>query len=95
MGIKRECSNTDKVKIVVKEVRGRECPLGFKKGDEFLVEGPIIPFGMCAWAWQAIYPVVVVLRFKGTIPWEKDQKRAVLCCPDASNTIIFEIRAES
>ncbi len=95
MAAKKECANTDKVRIFVKEIRGGECPLGFKKGDEFLVEGPTIPSGMCAWAWQAIYPFVVALRFKGEIPWEKDRKRASICCPDANNTVVFEINAES
>lgn len=78
MRTKKECSKMNKVKIEVIEVRGGECPLGYKVGDKFQVKGPAVPSGMCAWAWQSIFPVVTTLRFKGIIPWEEDQKKLFL-----------------
>ena len=68
------------------------CEAGHKVGDEFVI-GNITPTGMCSWAFHAIFPFVTVLQFGGSFPWENDaDKVANIACPDAGNTVVFELR---
>ncbi len=81
------------VTIKVKEILGKgECSYGLKPGDSWMVTGEEIPPRMCAWAFQAIFPFLTVLRFGGEFPWEEDKDTAVVCCPDPHNPVVFELR---
>jgi uncharacterized repeat protein (TIGR04076 family) len=76
------------------EVRGRHgpgnCSYGHRQGEVFEV-GEVCP-AMCAWAFNALFPFAAVLRFGGSLPWEKDSSRAMVCCPDPDNTVVFELK---
>lgn len=76
------------------EVRGRHgpgnCSYGHRQGEVFEV-GEVCP-AMCAWAFNALFPFAAVLRFGGSLPWEKDPSRAMVCCPDPDNTVVFELK---
>lgn len=75
------------------EVRGRHgpgrCSYGHSQGEVFEV-GEVCP-SMCTWAFNALFPFATVLRFGGSLPWEKDPKRAMVSCPDPDNTVVFEL----
>jgi uncharacterized repeat protein (TIGR04076 family) len=65
--------------------------VGHKAGDEFPI-GDITPAGMCAWAFYALFPFASVLQFGGSFPWEDDQDKNVVACPDPANPVVFELR---
>lgn len=81
----------------VAEVRGRQgpgtCSYGHRVGAEWEL-GESCPPGLCAWAFNSLYPFATVLRFGGTLPWEPDLARARVSCPDPDNTVVFELRLE-
>jgi uncharacterized repeat protein (TIGR04076 family) len=68
-----------------------QCVAGHKVGDEFVI-GDVVPNGMCAWAFYALFPFVSGLQAGGTFPWEKDGDTATVACPDADNPVVFELR---
>lgn len=79
----------------VLEIRGPDgpgrCSYGHVVGDEWEI-GETCPPGLCAWAFNALYPFATVLRFGGTLPWEPENGRARVCCPDPDNNVVFELR---
>jgi uncharacterized repeat protein (TIGR04076 family) len=79
----------------VVEIRGRhgsgKCSYGHKHGEVFEI-GEVCP-SICAWAFNALFPFATVLRFGGSLPWEKDPGRATVSCPDPDNTVVFELKA--
>lgn len=81
----------------VAEVRGRQgpgtCSYGHRVGAEWEL-GESCPPGLCAWAFNSLYPFATALRFGGTLPWEPDPARARVSCPDPDNTVVFELRLE-
>ena len=81
-----------RVQITITDIQGRgKCPLGFKKGDTWLIGSYITPTKFCMEAWHAVYPRVRTMRFGGEHPFgESDVHWA--CCPDFINPVVFEIR---
>lgn len=77
---------------VVKILEKGVCSYGHKTGDVFVVEANEQPFGLCAWAFNSIFPFLTVLRFGGDFPWEEEAGKAVACCPDPHNPVVFELR---
>ena len=67
------------------------CEAGHKVGDEFIL-GMATPPGMCPYAYQAIFAPSEVLKFGGSLPWEKDPDKAHAACPDADNPVVIELR---
>ena len=67
------------------------CEVGHKVGDEIVIE-QCTPTGMCSWAFYAIFPFAEVLQFGGKFPWEEDQNKTTVACPDPMNPVIFELR---
>lgn len=67
------------------------CEAGHKVNDEFLI-GQQTPCGLCSWAFYTLFPFAEVLQFGGAFPWEKDQDKTTVACPDPSNPVVFEIR---
>jgi uncharacterized repeat protein (TIGR04076 family) len=67
-----------------------ECPFGHKVGDEFIY--PEDRGRICASAMHSIFPAIRVLQFGGSFPWEGDPDRAVVCCPDARNPVVFDLK---
>ena len=70
------------VRIKVISQKGR-CSVGHKVGDEWLTNGKT-PEGICL--------NVRTLMFGGQFPWETDKDTTTVCCPDAVNPVVFEIR---
>ncbi|MFO7639549.1 MAG: TIGR04076 family protein [bacterium] len=81
----------------VLEVRGRcgpgACSYGHLPGAVWEI-GETCPAGLCAWAFNALYPFATVLRLGGSLPWEPKPGRARVSCPDPDNTVIFELALE-
>jgi len=67
------------------------CAAGMRVGDEFSV-GDLTPANVCSFAYHAVFPFAVALKFGGTLPWESDPDRATVACPDAENPVVIELR---
>ncbi|MFC1899749.1 TIGR04076 family protein [Chloroflexota bacterium] len=80
----------DKITARVISQKGT-CEAGHRVGNEFII-GQHTPSGMCAWAFQAIFPSAEVLQFGGSFPWEKDADACTVACPDAQNPVVFMLR---
>lgn len=78
------------VVVTVKSQKGY-CGWGHKEGDSWKITGTT-PSGMCLAAFAAILPAVRTYMMGGTHPWEKDEDATELCCQDALNPVVFEIR---
>ncbi|MBN2463658.1 MAG: TIGR04076 family protein [Dehalococcoidia bacterium] len=67
------------------------CVSEHKVGDKFIIADKTPP-GMCAWAFYTLFPFISALQFGGSFPWENDQDKATVACPDPTNPVIFELR---
>ena len=67
------------------------CVGGHKVGDKFLIADKTPP-GMCAWAFYTLFPFVSALQVGGSFPWEKDEDKAIVACPDHTNSVVFELK---
>ncbi len=86
-----------KIKIRVVEIRGKgECSAKLKVGDEFEIndKGQPVPIGFCGWAFISLWPFITPLRYGGALPWESDENKALVACPDPETTVVFEIIRE-
>jgi len=84
---------TPSVQITVLDVLAEgEPPCGYRKGDSWMITDYAAPQGLCTWAITAMAPFLMAMRFGGELPWEEDKDRAVACCPDAANPVVFELR---
>ncbi len=79
------------MKKVIATVKSGKCNQGFHKvGDSFVI-GELTPEGMCTSAFNAIFPLILVLQCGGKFFWEKDPYVTYACCPDDVG-LVFEIR---
>jgi len=80
-----------KLKITVKSVKGN-CAAGYKVGDYFLVEEPMIvpakPDGLCMYAIPAFIPYLTAY-YRETPSDDWINMKQELQCPDSTNTVIF------
>ncbi len=67
------------------------CSAEHKVGEEWVIKRKT-PEGMCLSAFNAVLPNVRVLMFGGTLPWETDPDVTTVACPDAKNSVVFELR---
>ncbi len=67
------------------------CAAGHKVGNEFRI-GDKTPPDLCPWAFYTLFPFAGVLQFGGSFPWEKDQNKTTVACPDPGNPVVFELR---
>jgi uncharacterized repeat protein (TIGR04076 family) len=66
------------------------CP-GFKDGQVFHVDISM-PSEFCPHAWNAIFPMIMTLKFGGNFPkWYEESGVAVGCCPDGLRPVIFKL----
>jgi len=66
------------------------CP-GFKEGQVFDVDVSM-PNMFCPYAWDAIFPMIVALKFGGNFhKWYEESGVAVACCPDGLRPVIFKL----
>ncbi|MDP3486988.1 MAG: TIGR04076 family protein [Bacillota bacterium] len=77
------------VVVTVKSQKGH-CGWGHNE-DCWKITGTT-PSGMCLAAFAAILPAVRTYMMGGVHPWEKDEDATDLCCQDALNPVVFEIR---
>ena len=81
-----------KVQVTIKDIQGTgKCPLGFKKGDTWLVEKNLTPTNFCMSAFGSVYPAIRTMRYGGEHPWGESEVTAA-CCTDFYNPVVFEIR---
>jgi uncharacterized repeat protein (TIGR04076 family) len=79
-------------KIIARVVSQKgSCSAGHKVGDEFVL-GEKTPPGLCSWAFNSLFPFAEVLKFGGTLPWEKDPDKTTVACVDPDNPVVFELR---
>jgi uncharacterized repeat protein (TIGR04076 family) len=78
------------IRVKVISQKGR-CSVGHKVGDEWLTNGKT-PEGICLNAFGMLLPNVRTLMFGGSFPWEADKDVTTICCPDAANPVVFEVR---
>ena len=69
------------------------CTAGHRVGDEFVI-GQKTPSDLCSWAFYTLFPFAQVLQFDGSFPWEEDQTKATVACPDSANPVVFELRRD-
>lgn len=82
-----------KVKVTVTSVKGN-CAAGYKVGDHFFVEDPMIvpekPKAMCIYAIPAFIPYLTAYcRETAQTDWINFKQE--LQCPDSTNTVIFAL----
>lgn len=82
--------NRYEVIVTVKSVKG-QCALEHFEGEQFRL-GHKTPGGMCPSAYVAMYPSVKALQLGGQFPWDDDPGRTEICCPEPTNSVVFEIR---
>lgn len=78
------------------EVKG-ECSAGHRVGDEFemtlfsedTAKAHRTP-DVCAFLYYELFPYLTTLQFGGTLPWEKNEDRFLVSCPD-NNKVVIEI----
>jgi len=84
--------NRPHVKVTVHEVTKGQCPQGHKVGDSWLIKDGKTPGGMCASAYNTIYPTIRVFRLGGQHPWDEDKDVNYVSCPDRKRWLIYEVR---
>lgn len=67
------------------------CHCGHKIGDEWQFDH-YTPAGLCSWAWNSIFPVVLTFWAGGTFPWQTEPDVITVCCPDVEVVNVFELR---
>jgi uncharacterized repeat protein (TIGR04076 family) len=86
-----------KVVMKVLSVQGN-CETKHFPGQEIEVSGDVTlsatgnPGTVCPALYYAIYPNLRVLRFGGSLPWEKDENVAQIACPDPVNPVVVQLR---
>lgn len=67
------------------------CSAGHRMGDEFMI-GQSTPNGMCSWAFCTIFPFATVLQSGCSFPWEAEEGKTTVACPDPGNPVVFELK---
>ncbi|MEG6616797.1 TIGR04076 family protein [Peptococcaceae bacterium 1198_IL3148] len=79
-----------KIRItVINKIGPGVCHRGHKIGDTFDFDserGKICPMAM-----HVLFPVVDILRYGGSFPWEEDENTGVFCCPDVKVINVFKV----
>ena len=79
--------------IAVKVISQKgHCAAEHKVGDEWVIKDDMTPGGICAYAFNALFPFSQALAYGATFPWESDPDIATVACQDADNPVIFELR---
>ena len=66
------------------------CPV-FKEGQVFHVDDSM-PSEFCPYAWNAIFPMIMTLRFGGNcLEWYEESGVGVTCCSDGLRPVIFKL----
>ncbi len=68
-----------------------ECGAGHHVGERFVCGGKT-PAGICAAAYNALYPTVRALAAGGSFPWANPDGSVDLACPDGANPVVFRLK---
>jgi len=83
---------TTEYDVVIKLVSNQSpCHIGHQIGDEWVFKYET-PEGMCSLAFNAIYPMVLGLKYGATFPWQEDPDVMTASCPDPEVNNTFELR---
>lgn len=65
----------------------------FKVGTEYIVkENGLMPEGFCPWAWNALFPVALTLRYDGHLPMcQSNSGMMYSSCPDGLHPVVFKV----
>jgi len=69
------------------------CPV-FKEGQVFQVDEYCCrPNEFCTWAWEAMFAMIMTLRFGGDLwgQYYEEPGVVVTCCPDGLRPVIFKL----
>ncbi len=78
--------------VAVKVVSQKgNCGAKHKVGDEWIIKGKT-PEGICLSAFNSLFLSAQILRFGGAFPWEGNPDVTTVACPDAGNSVVFELR---
>ena len=87
---------TEQFKVIGRVISQKgTCEAGMRVGDEFgagLGVGDLTPPNVCSFAYHAVFPFAVTLKYGGAFPWETDPDRTTVACPDADNPVVIELR---
>jgi len=80
-----------KVEVTIKsETRGK-CPEGFEVGDSWIIDADKTPDGMCALAYNTLFPIIRAFRM-GAEGRGINKDTTYLQCPDSKRGLVYEIR---
>jgi uncharacterized repeat protein (TIGR04076 family) len=85
-----------KVIMKIVSVHG-SCESRHTPGQEFDLSADVTlgtagnPGTVCPALYYAVYPNLRVLRFGGSLPWEKDKDAAHVACPDPLNPVVVRL----
>ena len=80
-----------KVKITIKSETGGKCPAGFDVGDSWLIDAAKTPNGMCALAYNTLFPIIRAFRMGAEVRGT-NKDVTYLQCPDSKRGLVYEIR---
>ncbi len=66
----------------------------FKDGQEFILgaeKTPSMPEGFCSFAWDTLFPWIMITRSGGDLEFYEDRGVAVISCPDGLRPVIFKL----
>jgi len=82
----------ERYEVVIRIVSQKgDCPQKHKVGEKWIVSKKT-PEGICMTAFHTLFPELRVLMFSGRLPWTADPDVCQVACPDAKNTVVFELR---
>ncbi len=84
------------VKITCIEAPQKPCPLGYRVGQEWLVDREVTPAGMCLWAWDCfawgLHPLSTGAVYPGRPSEMRDTFRRN--CPSPGHELVFELKRQ-
>ena len=66
----------------------------FKEGQEFILgaeKTPSMPEGFCSFAWDTLFPWIMITRSGGDLEFYEDCGVAVISCADGLRPVIFKL----
>jgi uncharacterized repeat protein (TIGR04076 family) len=66
----------------------------FEEGQEFILGAEktlSMPEGFCSFAWDTLFPWIMITRSGGDIEFYEDRGVAVVSCPDGLRPVIFKL----
>jgi len=88
---KEKVQNYDVLIKLIGKNKDNPCSQGHIIGDEWIWSGRT-PEKLCPSAYEAILSSVLVLKYGGQFPWQKDPDVLMATCPDTNVGNRFEIR---